>query len=59
VQPIDPTLYASKEADATWHGQTVDIATFQSQELRDKWIQAASQFGPILAKGQWWAVTTG
>jgi hypothetical protein len=59
VQPIDPTLYASHEADATWHGQAVDIATFASTALRDKWIAAASQFGPILAKGPLWAMTAG
>jgi hypothetical protein len=40
-------------------GQAVDIATFASTALRDKWIAAASQFGPILAKGPLWAMTAG
>lgn len=59
VTTIDPTLYASHEGDATWHGQKVDIATFATGALRDKWETAARQFGPILADGPGYAVTTG
>ena len=53
-----PALYASHEGTATWHGQTVDIATFATGALRDKWEAAAKQFGPILADGPGYAVTT-
>jgi hypothetical protein len=59
VTTIDPTLYATHEGGATWHGQAVDIATFATDALRDKWETAARQFGPILADGHGYAVTTG
>jgi ABC-type nitrate/sulfonate/bicarbonate transport system substrate-binding protein len=54
-----PTLYASHEGTATWHGQQVDIATFATGALRDKWEKIAREFGPILADGPGYAVTTG
>lgn len=54
-----PTLYASHEGAATWHGQSVDIATFATDALRDKWEAIAKQFGPILADGPGYAVTAG
>jgi len=54
-----PSLYASHEGTATWHGQQVDIATFATDALRDKWEAIARQFGPILADGHDYAVTTG
>ena len=54
-----PTLYASHEGTATWKGQTVDIATFATDTLRDKWEKIAREFGPILADGHGYAVTTG
>lgn len=59
VTTISPTLYASHEGGATWHGQSVDIATFATDALRDKWEAVARQFGPILADGPGYAVTTG
>lgn len=59
VTAIDPTLYASHEGGATWHGQQVDIATFATDTLRDSWEAAARQFGPILTDGHDYAVTTG
>jgi len=59
VTPIDPTLYATREGGATWKGQQVDIATFATDALRDKWEDAARQFGPILTDGHDYAVTTG
>jgi hypothetical protein len=37
----------------------VDIATFATDALRDKWEAAAEAFGPILADGPGYAVTTG
>jgi len=54
-----PTLYASHEGTATWRGQQVDIATFATDTLRDKWEKIAREFGPILADGPGYAVTTG
>jgi hypothetical protein len=54
-----PTLYASHEGTATWHGQQVDIATFATSALRDKWEAVAREFGPILADGPGYAVTAG
>jgi len=54
-----PTLYASHEGTATWHGQQVDIATFATSALRDKWEKIAREFGPVLADGPGYAVTTG
>jgi hypothetical protein len=59
VTAIDPTLYASHEGDATWKGQKVDIATFSTDALRDKWEAVAKEFGPILTDGPGYAVTTG
>lgn len=59
VTTIDPTLYASHEGTATRKGQTVDIATFATDTLRDKWEKIAREFGPILADGPGYAVTTG
>ena len=59
VTAIDPTLYATHEGDATWKGQKVDIATFSTDQLRDKWEAAARQFGPILTDGPGYAVTAG
>src|ERR1035441_2955411 len=54
-----PTLYASHEGSATWHGQSVDIATFADDTLRNSWESVAKTFGPILADGHDYAVTTG
>lgn len=54
-----PTLYASSEGTATWKGQQVDIATFATTALRDKWEKIAREFGPVLADGPGYAVTTG
>jgi len=59
VSAISPTLYASHEGGATWHGQSVDIATFATDTLRDKWETIAKQFGPVLQDGPGWAMTTG
>ena len=55
-QPITPTLYASDEGNATWHGRMVDIATFASPELRASWVQAAEQFVPIMTEGPQFAI---
>lgn len=59
VQATDPTLYAYDEVTATLHGKTVDIATFRTNELRDKWIAAAGQFTGIDSKGDRYAVADG
>lgn len=59
VTEIDPTLYATHEGTATWKGQQVDIATFATDTLRDKWEAVAREFGPVLADGPGYAVTTG
>lgn len=56
VQATYPTMYASHEGHATWHGRTVDIATFQTQQLGDQWIAVAKTFAPILATGNLWAM---
>ena len=56
VTPMDPTLYATAEASATWHGRTVDIAVFQTNKLRDNWEAVARTFVPILADGPDYAV---
>ena len=47
------------EVTATLHGKTVDIATFRTNGLRDKWIQVASQFAGIDSKGDRYAVADG
>ena len=59
VTAINPTLYASHEGNAAWHGQQVDIATFATDTLRDNWEKVARQFGPILTDGPGYAVTAG
>lgn len=59
VQAMAPTLYAYDEVTATWHGKTVDIATFRTNELRDKWVAAAGQFTGIDSKGDRYAVADG
>jgi hypothetical protein len=59
VQAIDPTLYAYDEVTATLHGKTVDIATFRTNGLRDKWIAAAGQFTGIDSQGDRYAVADG
>ena len=41
------------------HGKTVDIATFRTNALRDKWIAAAGQFTGIGSKGDRYAVADG
>jgi hypothetical protein len=41
------------------HGKAVDIATFRTNELRDKWIAAAGQFTGIDSKGDRYAVADG
>jgi len=53
---IDPTLYASSEATAMWHGQPVDITTFSSQQLRDQWLSIAQQYVPIITVGPSWVI---
>jgi hypothetical protein len=43
---ITPTLYAAQEEDATdGAGHHFDVVTFRTNELRDKWLKAAAQFG--------------
>jgi hypothetical protein len=59
VQALDPTLYAYDEVTATLHGKTVDIATFRTNGLRDKWIAAAGQFTGIDSQGDRYAVADG
>lgn len=59
VQAMDPTLYAYDEVTAVLDGKPVDIATFRTNELRDKWIAAASQFTGIGGKGDRYAVADG
>src|SRR6266487_611847 len=59
VQAMDPTLYAYDEVTATLGGKAVDIATFRTNGLRDKWIQAAGQFTGIEQKGDRYAVADG
>lgn len=59
VERMDPSMYASAEATATWQGKPVIITTFASQQLRDNWTKVAGQFGPILKTGQWWAMIDG
>ena len=59
VSVFSPTLYASHEGSATWHGQQIDIATFATDQLRDQWEAIARQSGPILADGHDYAVTAG
>ncbi len=59
VQTMDPTLYAYSEATATLGGKAVDIATFRTNGLRDKWITAASAFTGIEGKGDRYAVADG
>jgi hypothetical protein len=56
---MDPTLYAYDEVTATWHGKTVDIATFRTNGLRDKWVAAAGRFTGIDSKGDRYAVADG
>jgi hypothetical protein len=59
VQALDPTLYAYDEVTATLHGKMVDIATFRTDELQDKWIAAAGQFTGTVSKGDRYAVADG
>ena len=59
VQAIDPTLYAYDEVTATLDGRAVDIATFRTTVLRDKWIAVAGQFTGIMGKGDRYAVADG
>ena len=59
VQRIDPTLYAYDEANATCNGRPADIATFRTDDLRDKWVQAARQFTGIQQAGHLYAVADG
>lgn len=59
VQATAPTLYAYDEVTATLHGKTVDIATFRTNSLRDKWIAAAGQFTGIDSQGDRYAVADG
>jgi hypothetical protein len=60
VQPLDPpTLYAYSEVTATLRGKAVDIATFRTNQLRDQWVQAASQFEGIAQTGNLYAVADG
>lgn len=59
VQAVESTLYAYDEVTATLHGRTVDIATFRTNDLRDKWIQVASQFTGIEQTGDRYAVADG
>lgn len=42
---MTPALYAADEATAVWDGRNVDIVTFASEEDRDRWKDAAGQFG--------------
>jgi outer membrane murein-binding lipoprotein Lpp len=59
VQAMDPTLYAYDEVTATLGVKTVDIATFRTNALRDKWVAAAGQFTGIDSKGDRYAVADG
>src|ERR1035441_7645743 len=54
-----PTLYARHEGSATWPAQGVDLAAFPADPLRNGGESVAKPFGPILADGHHYAVTTG
>jgi hypothetical protein len=56
VQPSDPTLYASEEVTAVWHGRDVSIATFASTRLKENWVKIAEQFTPIMTVGPQFAI---
>ena len=56
---VPPTLYAYSEATATLHGQSVDIATFRTAQLRDSWVKVASQFSGIQQEGPLYVVADG
>ncbi len=56
VQTFAPTLYASDEADAVWHGRNVDIATFATTQLQDNWKQIAGPRAAILTEGPLYTV---
>jgi hypothetical protein len=57
---VPPTLYAASEVAATKGGTSYDVATFRTNELRDRWVKAASQFdGPPVAKGDRYAIEQG
>jgi hypothetical protein len=59
VTAIDPTLYAYDEVTATCTGLgQVDIATFKTDALRDKWIKIAEQFSTIEDSGHLYVIAS-
>ena len=57
IQPSTPSLYASDEVTATWHGRNVAVVTFASVTLKERWVEVASQFTPILTEGPQFAIS--
>lgn len=59
VQRMSPTMFASDEATAMWHGKPIDLAVFANDTLRHNWEQVASQFGPVVIHGHDFAAVQG
>lgn len=56
VQPIEPTMFADKEASANLNGVSVDIVTFTTKEKRDNWVKVAGFSVTVIKQGPLWAV---
>jgi hypothetical protein len=51
VHPYKPGPFASAYADATWHGESVTIATFATASLEDQWLSLAGTATTVVYKG--------
>jgi len=54
--PTQRTMLTKAEAVAYINGKPVDIAVFKSDNLRDRWLEAASGIGSVVSMGHDYAV---
>ncbi|ONH54594.1 hypothetical protein CcI49_29965 [Frankia sp. CcI49] len=54
---IEPQLYSREVGRCTLNGAELDVATFDSNELRDQWAQFARDLGTTVQLADRWAVS--
>lgn len=55
---IDTQLYSYETGRCTLNGVEVTVAVFDSDQLRDRWLEAGQQFGGSFVSGNGWAAGT-
>jgi hypothetical protein len=56
---IGTQLYSRETGRCQYRGTEVTIAAFESNELRDRWVEFGRQFGATMVTGERWAAGVG